>query len=1070
MKQHTHRNKISFIQWFVALFITAVIGCVSFLNSISYINAANLNNVTVVDGLSATSSGDGNWTSDSRTIVGNVTASSKTEGCDTTYTARTGTLNLTNSLDKKGLLEFDYTVELSGGSVNIDGTNVQSNGSFSKTIDSGSSKTISITSNGSDSTATTVSLTNISFTPEQDVTVTFKAPINGSYTVDGTPITSDILITKLTTQTYSLSATPASGYSFFGWFSETINDYVSKAQSATISFASDTTVRPVFVLSSQAIFYIGNQYYMNLTEAVNGATSDDKIVKLARSGTISGNYIIPSGIVLLIPYNEDYTYYSNYTDENIVVYGSHSTPTAFRTLTLSSSSSITIQNGGSMCVMSILSATGTGSGSWNGTPTGPGGRVVLQDTTSSITVNSGASLCAYGYISGNGTVIANSGSTIYEAFQLRCWRGGTVTSGMTSGIFPLPMYYVQNIECTLRLYSGAKEYINTSANMSNDKVPAFALFIGGSSDTAMFRITNGYIEKRFDGPKDYLIIDVYGDVYISSFSIKIYVTINTNNYDEGLPLNCNIGINIHKKNISGTISGSTVIINQHLAMLPGSYITIDEDCKLTVASGVNVYIWDSSDWIGKKFGAADADIVVVGYSVANGTTTKRTAAGLVDAKIDINGEMQCSGKVYTTTNGATSDYTNGANVTSSNKNGRITMSTIGSDTETKAKQNKSEISVTITSVLLKNDDNYSPLYTTTKNNSGVTFEYNVDHWENADNIGNKETLTFYNAGAPIEKTYTPGVDTVIFPTVQETPLFNNQYTVKKWESFSGVVYNPGQQITQCNIGTDYFNAIYGGWLYDTSSSAYKFIDYDTGEYKYGFYEIEHIFTDSGQDELFGSSVIVHVGDTCYFDLNTGLFSAETGVKHYGTEDYYYCVDGILQKDSGLIYIDTDSDGFNDSYYYIQQNNKACVGGPYLLSNKLNDLLPAGYYMFDDEGKLIIPGQIDHLQEIGNEIFAKDINDNTVFGYGLFSLQNGTITHLYYCKQDGTIVKNTTFYVEKTNNYYIDGISTERKTIKEGLYYFDENGFMWYGNELLDDTSAEFSPIVSTSTITIGGGN
>ena len=70
---------------------------------------------------------------------------------------------------------------------------------------------------GDKSKATVVTFSDIQFILKKTVTATFKAPQHGSYTVNGTQITSDWVNTGSSFDPYTVSATPDSGYIFMGW-------------------------------------------------------------------------------------------------------------------------------------------------------------------------------------------------------------------------------------------------------------------------------------------------------------------------------------------------------------------------------------------------------------------------------------------------------------------------------------------------------------------------------------------------------------------------------------------------------------------------------------------------------------------------------------------------------------------------------------------------------------------------------------------------------------------------------------------------------------------------------------
>lgn len=605
-------------------------------------SAANVN--TGVTGLTADSSGAATWTLSGGTITGSVKASSSSGCSGTTYTAQTGTLTFTNSSGATALLSFDYSLTLSSGSATVDGTPVTAGTTFSKKLEAGETVVISITSNGSNETPTTIAISNLKLTPEVNVDVTFKAPTNGSYTVDGAAISSDTTITKLTTETFALSATPASGYKFFGWYSETTGAYFSTAAALTTSFTEPQTVEPQFVPSSTPVFQVGSKLFTDLNEAVSYAQSSgtEKIVLVSNGTLPAGNYTIPNGKLLLILFDDGQTVYR---DKPEVVYGSHTNPSAFRTLTMANGAKITVANGGAISVPSKLCATGTGSGSWNGTPTGKHGRIAMN-AGSSIDVQSGGKLYVYGYISGSGNVYARSGSEIWETFQIRCWRGGTATSDMADNsqkVFPLNQYYVQNIEAPTTYYPGAVEKVYTAVNMSSKAFAASATFIGSGG---MFNIDSGSATKRFTGATDRLELTVDGNFRITPMSLRItglplIGTLDLNTADYVLPIQSNITLNVN--------SGTTTL-SQDVAFLPGSEMNIASGATVKVANGSNAYVYDQDQW--GAYAASGLQLVPVGYSTVNGTTAKRTAASLVDAKLDVNGTLNVEGALYTTESGA----------------------------------------------------------------------------------------------------------------------------------------------------------------------------------------------------------------------------------------------------------------------------------------------------------------------------------------------------------------------------------------------------------------------------------
>ena len=1064
-----NKKRKSFIQWFLAIFAMVFLGAIASINIISNVMAADVTGHTVQDLIVTTSSDDIEITKcEGTSISAKATGTSGTCG-----SATSGNVVMKNGKSTTATLSFNYTASINS-KLTIDGSNASTSGTFSKELSANGSITIAMT--GDKGATTSIAMTNIALVHIVTATATFEPASNGSYTVkigSGTAqtITSTFVNTQSSEISYTLVATPSSGYKLLAW---SINGTYKNIEQKTVvlNLEENATIFPVFIPTNTATYFVYDSYFQDLSSAIqyaNGSSSRSKIILVSDGIVQAGNYTIASNKTLLIPFDSAYTSYTTTPD---VIYGSHTTPSAYKTLTLADGANLTIN--GNLCVSGKLSATGTGSTSWNGTPTGPSGRICMRNG-SSITIKSGGGLYCYGYIYGykvnsttieDGTITAESGSTIYETMQFRCWRGGTASSGMTSGVFPMNQYYVQNIECSLIMMAGATEKVYTSVNMSSSAYPTSATFISNSG-SGMFVISSGSITKRYDPITDYLIIDVNGTVAVSSLSLSLAgQSVNTTNYN-ALPITNNISINVR--------NGGTVNINQNLAFLPGSELNIDQGGTVNVGSNYKVYVYDMDVWTtfdsdnkvsGQYFAAPSYNIVPVGYSCNNGTTAIRkdssgvtkTACTTKDAQFDVNGTLNVSGYLYTSTGGAS--------IISSNGTGTVVLaralSSASIQEATQSGTSITKVTISCTAPKLKNGSNYTGGEFTDAT-SAKTYYYNkrsndAGYWGDQDTQDIEYTINYYAAdGTTLLRTDTPTQHTsYTIPNASIAPQLNG-YSIKKWVSMDNEEdeYALGQSFADLDLGTIEtwnFKAFYGGW----SSDGRYYYSFDTGQKVTGLYTIAYILNNAAYDEPI-QNLHIYVGDTCYFKSN-GEFDATTKVFQYTDNKYYYIETGVVTKDKGLVYLDTDGDYHEDSFYYIDPNGNAYTSQVRYLGDKLNGLLPAGYYEFAANGKIIIPGAPHHI----TSDIVKDESNNTIYSYGLFALTINNETHLYYGKDDGTIVKNCTFYVKKTNDYFVNGISSSAILIEEGVYYFDNNGYMWYGNNLLDGTSAEFGVIVMAS--------
>ncbi len=232
--------------------------------------ATNLSDVTVVTGLTANSNGDGDWTSSNGRINGSVKTTSKTSCGQTTYTAKTGTLTLKNTSGSKATLSFTATPTLNGGSMTVNESVCSIITPYNLVLAANESVSIVLTSSDSAENTTSVVLSDISLVVEKNVNVTFTPPENGSYTVDGNTITSSTTITKKSTQSFAVSATPASGYAFAGWIvGGDASNVISTNATDSLVFTENATVTAYFIDNTVAVYDVAGNSFYSLTAAVN---------------------------------------------------------------------------------------------------------------------------------------------------------------------------------------------------------------------------------------------------------------------------------------------------------------------------------------------------------------------------------------------------------------------------------------------------------------------------------------------------------------------------------------------------------------------------------------------------------------------------------------------------------------------------------------------------------------------------------------------------------------------------------------------------------------------------------
>ena len=688
-------------------------------------------------GLSFTGDADDAWSANGTSITGAVTST----GGTCSDTSHNSTLTITNKKSTTATLSFDYTIEQNSGTIQVDGTVVSSGASFTKELAPDEAVKVYIKS-GSTSAATKITLTNVVLVSDVNATATFVPAENGTYTVDGKLITEEYSNTQSSMTAYQVVATPAEGYQFLGWYNLTTGKCIATATSTALNIESDCTITARFASKTAALFETGGQPFDDLSDAVSYAqTNGQSKITLASDGSISGNYTIPTGITLLIPFDEAGTLY---TDAPAAI---RTAPASkpFRTLTMSDGASITVN--GAISLGGRYYAAG---GSEQGRPVGDYGYIKMADN-SSITVKNGGNLYAWGFISGSGSVLAESGATVYEFYQIADFRGGSASSGMGHGVFPFSQYFVQNIEVPLTLNAGANEQVYSGVYAMRTTYTTAINFIG---DTGMFKVESGSFTKDYDEKTDRLVFTVNGEAALNTLSLKL-ASMSVDSARYVLPITNNITINIQSGNVT---------INQDTALLAGVEVNIAEGAGLTVANGKNIYFYDSDEWSSDNFVWGPCKFKSVAY--APGKAYNRSNNDLVDAKMDVNGSVTAIGAIYTTKGGA--------DICSSNGTGKyIQQGAPGTATATyqyNANGNNA-VTIPITPAKLHNaDGSYTETATA---NAGDVINYVNGVWGGEEST--ELTVTFEANGSaeyPVEGTMTP--QTVNAKT--DTALNANSFT------------------------------------------------------------------------------------------------------------------------------------------------------------------------------------------------------------------------------------------------------------------------------------------------------
>lgn len=517
--------------------------------------------------------------------------------------------------------------------------------SASKTLDATTtSLTYTATSGKGSSASTTITIDFADISQESlgtNVTTTVEPGNGGTITVDGTAVTAQTDFSNLDDHTYTLTATPSSGYEFFGWMSS-VDGALNTDGATSLSYGGKNaaTIWPLFVKTGSAVYYIQGAspmvYYGYLDEAITAAGTSGTIVPY-RGGTVYGassNTITMAGQTLLLPISAtDLTVdtststddsgglastwqYANvaftsdqYDDGN----ASNSSVTGvmepntsvYLTLTIPSGTTLNVNSGSKLVIGGTIVSGTSNTGGVCGATAGAHSNLVVNGT---LNINSGGILSACGYVLGDGNVNIVGGSA-YQPFTLMDYHDGHYTANSTKNSnFPAYRYIMQNIRPTLSISANGRMYgyIDIYTQETNAYVTTIKarhnvdcqLVIGTSSDSqALIHLASGATLNATYDATDYVTTtsNKAGSAYYSKAG-KTHLTINGGASLGYLAISVYvpiIGAQTSATNETDfpvpyhydiTLQNGDYDIPYNLVLFPGASMTVEEGADLVVSA------------------------------------------------------------------------------------------------------------------------------------------------------------------------------------------------------------------------------------------------------------------------------------------------------------------------------------------------------------------------------------------------------------------------------------------------------------------------------------------------------
>lgn len=618
---------------------------------------------------------DGTWASLSgNSIKGSVTG--KDGGTCGSDSASSTKLIITNQKDTSATLSFDYKLQLNDGSVVIDGANCTSAGTFSKKLASNKSISIQLTSAEGEK-KTEITIENIFLYASGTYEVFFSPAEGGTYTVDEEAVPKTGLKKENeSSHAYALVATAASNYKFLGWKDEN-NTVLSTDASTTIHFDENTTVTPWFVPEDTAVFSVDESYYVDLNEAVEKAQeSATKLVSVEMSGTlVPGNYTIPSGITLVIPYNSENTIPAPATDtENPYALANWVTSATFASGSENAYRTLTISQGSTLSVEGTIVTGGTIMSNSNIPAGGTSTQFSRLQVEGSLSIENGGVLSSCGFVSGGGNVVVKNDGAVYQPFVVMdfCGGGYTVTAaagasnasgfGMPtksgeSAVSPFLRWAMPNVQSNITYEYGSAlfGYADLYANDQHNKTTAQII----GTDSGILQLSeNSSIVCSYDptcsvttqnekatGASQAMAkvgktaITTNGNVEFGNMVLEITAivtaVIDTGNLTFPVPYLFDVVVQ------TGTLS-----LNHDVALLPGASLEVKQDAALNIPADAKLTVYPALFDQKKTGSRSHYTVGQKDYAAIGGyptTADLQNASMSGSAELIVDGDMRLDG-------------------------------------------------------------------------------------------------------------------------------------------------------------------------------------------------------------------------------------------------------------------------------------------------------------------------------------------------------------------------------------------------------------------------------------------
>lgn len=344
-----------------------------------------------------------------------------------------------------------------------------------------------------------------------------------------------------------------------------------------------------------SVLYSGDNLYYTIEDALEKTEGQITVVgDTAFSAEAvgyygkNGSYTLNKDVKLLLACADNNT---DFNYQNAIFGQGHQTnPTGYLTLTMPQNAGITLDIYGQMLVSSKR---------FGGAPVGGGvyqsEYAVFDIGDNNVIVQNGGVLYSMGFAQGDGLIDVKSGGKAYDAFTMTGFKGGQISYKIYRNVFPLNQYTISNIQCTLKINSGAELWASAIAGVNNGTIPSDVQVIGSGTEAMLsFESGDGAIIKRygesFNGAsnvKDIFETDGNLNLKLNNIAIKIKyiltITLSSKGLEIPFPGNFKFIFN----------DGASVTVdNVGVKLLPGAEMTVKQGAELNLINGARLFVYD----------------------------------------------------------------------------------------------------------------------------------------------------------------------------------------------------------------------------------------------------------------------------------------------------------------------------------------------------------------------------------------------------------------------------------------------------------------------------------------------